>query len=93
MGDVVIPDGALYGASTQRAVQNFPVSGRGIPAEVVHAFGLLKAAQPLMQSQGIPKEIASIIQGAILLFVAMKYAIDHLGGRLARSRNHAKEGE
>ena len=46
-------------------------------------FGLLKAAQPLMQSQGIPKEIASIIQAAIVLFIAMKLGIEHL---LARGR-------
>ncbi len=46
-------------------------------------FGLLKAAQPLMQSQGIPKEIASIIQAAIVLFIAMKLGIERL---LARGR-------
>ena len=45
-------------------------------------FGLLKAAQPLMQSQGIPKEIASIIQASIVLFVAMKLGIEYLVGRL-----------
>lgn len=44
MGEMKVPDWALWGASTQRAVENFPISGRGIPAEVVHAFGLLKAA-------------------------------------------------
>jgi ABC-type uncharacterized transport system permease subunit len=41
-------------------------------------FGMLKAAQPLMQSQGIPKDIASITQASIVLFVAMKYGIDFL---------------
>jgi fumarate hydratase, class II len=44
MGEMQVPDWALWGASTQRAVENFPVSGRGVPAPVVHAFGLLKAA-------------------------------------------------
>ena len=44
MGQMAVPADALWGASTQRAHENFPVSGRGIPAEVVHAFGLLKAA-------------------------------------------------
>ncbi len=38
-------------------------------------FGMLKAAQPLMQSQGIPKEIVGIIQASIVLFVAMQYGI------------------
>ena len=45
-------------------------------------FGMLKAAQLLMQTQGIPKEIASIIQGSILLFIAMKYGIDYVGRKL-----------
>jgi len=47
-------------------------------------FGMLKAAQPLMQSQGIPKEIASIIQASIVLFIAMKLGIDYLISRLGR---------
>jgi len=44
MGQMSVPNWALWGASTQRAVENFPISGRGIPAPVIHAFGLLKAA-------------------------------------------------
>ncbi len=44
MGEMQVPDWALWGASTQRAVENFPVSGRPVPAPVIHAFGLLKAA-------------------------------------------------
>jgi simple sugar transport system permease protein len=47
-------------------------------------FGMLKAAQPLMQSQGIPKEIASIIQASIVLFIAMKVGIDYLISKLGR---------
>ncbi len=38
-------------------------------------FGALKAAQPLMQARGIPKDIASIIIAAIVLFVAMQSGI------------------
>ena len=44
MGEMTVPADALYGASTQRAVENFPISGRAVPAEVIHAFGYLKAA-------------------------------------------------
>jgi fumarate hydratase class II len=44
MGEMLVPADALYGASTQRAVLNFPISGRGVPAPVVRAFGHLKAA-------------------------------------------------
>jgi fumarate hydratase class II len=44
MGEMFVPASALYGATTQRAVENFPISGRTVHPEVIHAFGLLKAA-------------------------------------------------
>ncbi len=44
MGEMQVPAEALWGASTQRAVLNFPIARRGVPAAVVHAFGHLKAA-------------------------------------------------
>ncbi len=44
MGDMHVPRWALWGASTQRAADNFRISGRLIPVEIIHAFGLLKAA-------------------------------------------------
>ena len=44
MGEMRVPVSALYGASTQRAVLNFPISGRPVPADVIHAYGYLKAA-------------------------------------------------
>ncbi len=44
MGQMKVPSWALWGASTERARQNFPISGRGVPVDVVRAFGLLKAA-------------------------------------------------
>lgn len=44
MGAMEVPADVLYGASTQRAVLNFPVSGRVVPEEVIRAFALLKAA-------------------------------------------------
>jgi fumarate hydratase class II len=39
-----VPADVLYGASTQRAVLNFPISGRPVPAQVIKAYGMLKAA-------------------------------------------------
>lgn len=54
-------------------------------------FGMLKAAGPLMQSAGIPKEIGGIIQASIVLFVAMKYGIERLL-QLARARKVAATG-
>jgi fumarate hydratase, class II len=44
MGDMLVPASAYYGAQTQRAVENFPISGSGIPTEVVRALGIIKAA-------------------------------------------------
>ncbi|HYE02843.1 MAG TPA: class II fumarate hydratase [Phycisphaerales bacterium] len=44
MGAMEVPGDVLYGASTQRAVLNFPVSGRPVPGEVIRAYALLKAA-------------------------------------------------
>ena len=44
MGEMQVPVAALYGASTQRAVLNFPVSGRPVPAAVIRAYALLKSA-------------------------------------------------
>jgi fumarate hydratase class II len=44
MGEMQVPTGALYGASTARAVENFPISFEAVPAAVIHAFGHLKAA-------------------------------------------------
>jgi fumarate hydratase, class II len=44
MGEVHVPAGARWGATTQRAVENFPISGQRIDAELIHALGLIKAA-------------------------------------------------
>src|SRR5829696_5521861 len=44
MGEVVLPADALYGAQTQRAVENFPISGQPLPAEFIQALGLVKVA-------------------------------------------------
>ena len=42
MGEVRIPRRAYFGAQTQRAVENFPISGKTIPVELIHAMGLVK---------------------------------------------------
>ncbi len=44
MGDVRVPAAAYYGAQTQRAVENFPISGWPLPADLIHALGLVKSA-------------------------------------------------
>lgn len=44
MGELQVPAQALWGAQTQRAVQNFPISGRPMPRGFIRALGLIKAA-------------------------------------------------
>jgi fumarate hydratase, class II len=44
MGEVKVPKGAYYGAQTQRAVENFPISGIGFPLQFIHALGMVKLA-------------------------------------------------
>jgi fumarate hydratase class II len=44
MGDIQVPAQAYYGAQTQRAVENFPVSGWTIPTPMIHAMGRVKYA-------------------------------------------------
>jgi len=44
MGELQVPADALWGAQTQRAVQNFPISGMPMPREFIRALGLIKAA-------------------------------------------------
>lgn len=44
MGSMEVPADVLYAASTQRAVLNFPMSGRPVPEQIIKAYALLKAA-------------------------------------------------
>jgi fumarate hydratase class II len=44
MGEVLVPAEALWGAQTQRAVENFPVSGERLPRELIGALASIKGA-------------------------------------------------
>src|SRR5580704_4322595 len=44
MGEVRVPAQAYYGAQTQRAIDNFPISGWPLRPELIHALGLVKLA-------------------------------------------------
>ncbi|MBC7656638.1 MAG: class II fumarate hydratase [Frankiaceae bacterium] len=62
-GDLRVPASALYGAQTQRAVQNFPISGLRMPRNFLLALGLIKAAAA--EANGslglLPKAVARAI--------------------------------
>jgi fumarate hydratase, class II len=66
MGEMQIPIDALWGASTQRAVENFPISGAPVPLEVVHAHAMLKwAAATANEETGVVEaEVADAIRRA-----------------------------
>ncbi|WP_367874869.1 class II fumarate hydratase [Luteolibacter sp. Populi] len=44
MGEMEVSAEVLYGASTARAVENFPISGVPLPPKFIHAYGLIKGA-------------------------------------------------
>ena len=60
LGEVRVPADALWGAQTQRAVENFPVSGRRLPRRLIRAMALIKkaAAEVNRERQALPPELA-----------------------------------
>ena len=66
MGEMRVPQDSLYGASTQRAVENFPVSGEGFPRPFIHALGLIKAlaAKVNLELGHLEPDVARAIQDA-----------------------------
>jgi fumarate hydratase class II len=66
MGEMTIPAGALWGASTQRAVENFPISGQPVPSEVIAAHAMLKwAAATANEETGVvAPDVADAIRRA-----------------------------
>ncbi|MEX1257568.1 MAG: aspartate ammonia-lyase, partial [Gemmatimonadota bacterium] len=44
LGEVQVPERALYGAQTQRAVENFPISGQRFGRRMIEALGIVKWA-------------------------------------------------
>ncbi|HET7229514.1 MAG TPA: class II fumarate hydratase [Longimicrobium sp.] len=51
LGEMRVPAEALYGAQTQRAVENFPISGIGFPRRFIHAMGTIKKAAALANQE------------------------------------------
>ena len=66
MGEVKVPSHALWGAQTQRAVENFPISGQRIPRRMVRAFGRVKMTCALLNKERgtLPPELAEAVAAA-----------------------------
>ena len=68
MGELKVPEDALWGAQTQRAVENFPISGLTMPRGFISALGLVKwaAAGANAELALLPTKLAMAIQKAAL---------------------------
>ena len=51
MGSVQVPDDAYYGAQTQRAVENFPISGITLSKSMIQALGIIKRSAAMVNHQ------------------------------------------
>ena len=51
MGDMLVPDDAYYGAQTQRAVENFPISGTPISKSMIQALGKIKRSAAIVNNE------------------------------------------
>jgi fumarate hydratase class II len=74
LGEMKVPASALYGPQTQRAVENFPISGEPMPAEFIHALGLLKQV------------CARVNAGLGLLDPAIAGAVEQAAGEVAAGK-------
>jgi fumarate hydratase class II len=64
MGEVPVPPGALWGAQTARAVQNFPISGLSMPLAIIHALARVKSCAARVNAD------LSLLDGDLALAIA-----------------------
>jgi fumarate hydratase class II len=75
MGEVAVPAAALWGAQTQRAVQNFQISGEHLPRELIGALASIKGAAAMVNGEigVLPADMAAAIQAAAAEVASGKY--------------------
>ena len=75
MGEMRVPADALYGAQTQRAVENFPISGLRFPRSFIRSLGLIKSAAARANGKlgQLPADLAASIEKAADDVAAGKY--------------------
>ena len=66
MGEMLVPSDALWGAQTQRSLENFPIGTETMPVEIISAFGILKkaAAQANIELGVLDPTVGSLISDA-----------------------------
>jgi fumarate hydratase, class II len=75
MGEVAVPADALWGAQTQRAVQNFEISGERLSRDLIGALGSIKAAAARINGElgVLPADVANAIGAAATAIAAGHY--------------------
>ncbi|MHB8474673.1 MAG: class II fumarate hydratase [Steroidobacteraceae bacterium] len=75
MGALDVPASALWGAQTQRAIQNFPSTGLKMPRSFIRALGLIKQAAAAANAElgDLPRDKAEAIQAAALEVAAGRH--------------------
>jgi len=75
MGVLDVPASALWGAQTQRALQNFPATGLRMPRSFIRALGLIKHAAATANAEfgDLPRDLSAAIQAAALDVAAGRY--------------------
>ncbi|WP_045860844.1 class II fumarate hydratase [Teredinibacter purpureus] len=76
LGEIPVPEQALYGAQTQRAINNFTLSGIPMPRDFIRSLGLIKAAAAKTNNElgELDTDIAEAISAAALDITEGKYA-------------------
>jgi len=75
MGEMRVPSSALWGAQTQRAIENFPISGRRFPRSFIRALALIKSAAAKVNGRlgPVPVDRAAAIEAAAEQVAAGQY--------------------
>jgi len=76
LGAICVPENALYGAQTQRAIENFPVSGVRLPPDFIQAVAMIKKAAAEVNAELglLPSTLAKAIVNAADRLLAGEYA-------------------
>jgi fumarate hydratase class II len=79
MGELEVPETALYGAQTQRAIDNFPVSGKTMPETFIRALLTAKsaAAQANAKLELLPLNVANAISEVVAELLASPDLMSH----------------
>src|SRR5687767_5706433 len=75
LGEIEVPAGALYGAQTQRAIDNFAISGLTMPRAFIRSLGLVKCVCAAVNAELglLDPELAEAIQAAAFEVAEGKY--------------------